>query len=666
EITTNEIAASRTYEDGTGQVLMQVNHGVDSTGLGCGQKSQPVPGSTKKIPKCWLVIVPRGGAADENAGTPFTEDASYNGVSTSPLFPPVWQNRIAIPLGFIPVDSPCDINKSARRLVGSELALAAISSWQPTLCATSGLPPYSFAPVSDDTARGQISNPVDGAAGMVVVSAPLEAGTYDSTKPVVYAPFTLSGLVIGFNIERWPKTAVPVEETQLQGLAVQRLHLTPRLVAKLLTQSYANALKIYGSNPGFPWLENNAGHLGTDPDFLQFNPEFSLLQNSQYRNFAGLSLPAGASDAAKLMWRYVLADPEAKAWLSGAPDPWGMVVNPVYSTNAASNPLGVAFGDPVPNSFPKSDPYCFQPPDVGLNAPTPLCGTDWLPYSRGYADSAQITRSAADGARVDPSGPTALDLWKRDAPQVAGYRSMLSVTDTASATRFGLQVAALSRAGDDGSDRAFIEPTAGALTKGVEAMVAGSEPTLLEVKPDAVAPGAYPLTLLTYAAISPLSLTKTERSDYAAFVRYAAGAGQVSGLDPGQLPFGYVPLPDTLRARAVSAANTITSMKGTSSGGGGGYLPPTPETTDTQPTDTTPVPTTSVPTTEATTDTTPPAAAQDRPLTPKAGSVGLGRAAALLLLVLLLASGAVLLEMTVHPIRQLTLRVRNSVRHVTP
>jgi len=667
EITTNEIAASRTYEDGTGRALMQVNTGVDSTGLGCGQKSQPVPGGAKKIPKCWLVIVPRGGAAEENAGTPFVEDASYNGVSTSPLFPPVWQNRIAIPLEFIPVDSPCDINKGARRMVGGELALAAIASWQPALCSTSGLPPYSYAPVSDDTARGQISNAVDGAAGMVVVSAPLEAGTYDSAKPVVYAPLTLSGLVIGFNIERWPKTGGPAEETLLQGLPVQRINLTPRLVAKLLTQSYTNAVSIFGVTPSYSWLENNAPHLGADPDFLQFNPEFTLLQNSQYRNFAGLTMPAGASDAAKLLWKYVLADTEARNWLSGAPDPWGMVVNPVYSTNAATNPLGVAFGDPLPNSFPKSDPYCYQPPDIGLNTPTPLCGTDWLPYSSGYGYAAQVTRSAADGARVDPSGPTALDLWKRDAPQVAGFRSMLSVTDTASAERFGLQVAALSRAGDSGADRSFIVPTDDSLTKGVEAMTAGSEPTVLEVKPDAVAPGAYPLTILSYAAISPLSLTKAERSDYAAFVRYAAGAGQVSGLDPGQLPVGYVPLPDTLKAQAVTAAGTITSMKGTSSGGGGGYVPPTPETTDTQPADTTPAPTTAVPTTTAAMDTSIPAAAVvDRPLTPKAGSVGLGRAAVLLLLVLLLASGAVLLEMTVHPIRQLTLRVRNSVRHVTP
>jgi hypothetical protein len=66
--------------------------------------------------------------------------------------------------------------------------------------------------------------------------------------------------------------------------------------------------------------------------------------------------------------------------------------------------------------------------------------------------------------------------------------------------------------------------------------------------------GAYPLTMLTYAALDT-SESADARRDYAAFLRYAAGAGQQPGSDPGDLPPGYVPLSDALRAetRAVAA-----------------------------------------------------------------------------------------------------------------
>jgi len=574
EITTNEIAGAVTDANGNGAELFQVNTGIESTGLGCGQRVQTLQSGTKKIPQCWIVVVPRGSAADENAGSPFGgNDPDQFGVATSPLSPMVWPNRIAIPIDFNPVDSPCDISKQDRRIAGNELALGAVSSWQPVLCTTGSQTPYSYANVSDDTARGQIANPVAGAAGMAIVNGPVPAGTFDASKPIVYAPLAISGLVVGFNVERVPKISAPQAEQELAGVRVATIKLTPRLLAKLLTQSYVRALGMGGVIPSLSWLENNPLTLASDPDFLRFNPEFALLQIANPRNFSQLTVPATAADATIQLWKYVLADPEARTWLSGTPDEWGMRVNPVYSTNAQTNPSGTSFGDPVPNSFPKSDPTCYQAPNLGSVVPAQLCGTDWVPYSRGYSESAQMTRAASDGARVEFNIFAAVpaDAWKREAPQALGYRSFLSLTDTASAARFGLQVASLSRAGDNGADRAFIAPTSNALSAGVAAMVAGSEPTVLEPKPDAVAPAAYPLTLLSYAAISPLSSSAAIRKDYAAFVKYAVQEGQVPGLSPGQLPQGYSPLSESLKAAALTAADQILSMQpGATSGGGGG------------------------------------------------------------------------------------------------
>ncbi|MGZ4764696.1 MAG: hypothetical protein ACXV6M_03460, partial [Ilumatobacteraceae bacterium] len=336
--------------------------------------------------------------------------------------------------------------------------------------------------------------------------------------------------------------------------------------------------------PPYAWTANNPAHMGLDPDFLQFNPEYALLQTADTRTFGGLQLPEGSSDAAQQLWDYVLADPEARAWLDGQPDPWGMKVNPVYATTAAANTTGLAFADPLPNSFPKADPYCYQAPKQGSILPPPLCGTDWMPYKGSLAQTAQVTRAAADLAKIDenPFAQSASDIWATELPQYLGRRGMLALTDTPSASLYGLQMARLSRAGDNGPDRVFVAPDAAGLTAGLASMAPKAEPTVLEPTPTASAPGAYPLTTITYAAIAPLVLDSKARSEYAAFLDYAAGPGQVPGLALGQLPRGYAPRSDALKAQTTATANAVRTM----------VPPPPPPTTTTEPT-------TEVPTTQA-------------------------------------------------------------------
>jgi hypothetical protein len=584
-VTTNEVIGAVTGNDGRGSELFQVLTGVQSSGLGCGQKVEPVAGSAeKKIPKCWIVIVPRGTPLEENVGTP-SEGVDQDGVVTSPLSPAAWQNRIAIPIEFNPVDSPCSLADEERRISGNELALPAVASWQPLLCTTGDLPPYSYASVGDPTARQQLASATAGAPGMVVVSRPFPATAFAATNPVFYAPLSVSGIVIGFNIERVADLEAPAAEQALAGVRVAELNLTPRLVAKLLTQSYVQQVGIQGVPPAsYTWATGNPQNLSLDPDFLQFNPEFDLLQVQQGRTFSGLSIPAGNSDAAHQVWEWVLADPEARAWLEGTADPWGMRVNPVFAATASANPLGVAFGTPVPTSFPKSDPYCYQAasrtaPGGGEVKPPLLCGTDWNPYSRGFADAAQVARTAFDGARIvdNPNALAASDVWKRGVPQPLGSRAMLTLTDTPSASVLGVQMARLSRAGDDGPNREFIEPDVAGLTAGVKAMQPGAEPQVLEPAPAATSPGAYPLTAISYAAIAPLALDAKARAEYAAFIDYAADPGQVSGLQLGQLPQGYAPLPLSMRFQALIAAEIVRNL----------VLAPTPTTTTSTTTTTT-------------------------------------------------------------------------------
>ena len=564
-VTTNEIAGGVTRANGSGAELFQVLNGVQSTGLGCGQRVQLVNGSPQ-IPKCWLVIVPRGEPAVENADTPFADEADQIGVATSPVAPSAWANRIAVPLEFTPVDSPCRLGDNERQISGNEMFQSAVASWQPALCGGGRLPPFSYAAIGDPGARRQITSPTVGSPGLVAVSQPIPASQASDRNPVVYAPLTASGVAIGFNIERVPKPTSPTAAQLLSGVRVADLNLTPRLVAKLLTQSYSLSVRIL-EKPDYDWVDQNPSHMGLDPDFVQFNPEFSMLGNGD-RNFSSLTFPTGNSDAAKQLWEWVLSDPEARAWLDGQPDKWGMRVNPVYSTIAANNSSGFPFAATEPLSFPKADPYCYRSGPIGAARtviPPPLCGTDWLPYARSFEEAATMTRAAYDRARVvlNTSAPDVTRAWSRSEPQFLGFRTFLSVTDTSSAARYGLQTARLSRAGDNRDDRTFVGPTTQGLSAGVESMkpreiAAVREPAVLAQPVE-----AYPLTPLTYAAVAPLALDTATRTDYANFVRYAATDGQVPGTKLGNLPVGYLPLPDSLTAQALTTADAIVALQPT-------------------------------------------------------------------------------------------------------
>lgn len=564
-ITTNEIAGAVTTREGRGSELFAIETGVESSGLGCGQRVEPLPGGGFREPRCWLVIVPRGTPSEENVGTPQASNADQFGVITSPLAPSAWENRIAIPLAFNSVDSACSISAADRRLSGSELFVGALANWQSSLCAQGGRPPYVFGTVSDALARQQLLSGAAGAAGMAVTPRPLNPEEVLSSSPVVYAPVSLSGVVIGFNVERNVRPDAPSAAQELAGVRVANINLTPRLVAKLLTQSYSSQVRIL-SDPGYPWLADNPPHLGLDPDFLQFNPEFTLLQIASGKNFGGLLLPSLNSDVGRQVWQWILADPEAKAWMDGQADPWGMRVNPVYATTAAANPSGFPFADPPPDTFPKSDPYCYQAPAQGLGGavvPPLLCGTDWLPYTQSMNDGARLTRVADDGARVvnDVFALTPDQVWRRDLPQFIGRRAILTLTDSASAARFGLQTASLSRAGDNRPNRTFAAPTETGLVRGLAGLRPAAEPAVLEPVPSATPDGGYPLTALTYGAIRPLQLDAAARDDYAALIEYAVGPGQVRGVAPGQLPPGYAPLPQNLRTQALETARQVRELQ---------------------------------------------------------------------------------------------------------
>jgi hypothetical protein len=130
----------------------------------------------------------------------------------------------------------------------------------------------------------------------------------------------------------------------------------------------------------------------------------------------------------------------------------------------------------------------------------------------------------------------------------------VGLSDSASAARYSLVNASLRNASGK-----FVSPTTEALAAavGVTTSTVSGLP-----QPDALSKtaSAYPLTVITYAATVPAKLTPVERLDYARMLRFAVGDGQTPGTGVGDLPEGYLPLPQVLRDTALKAVAAIEAL----------------------------------------------------------------------------------------------------------
>lgn len=521
--TTNELPFGRTRADGTGSELFEIQTSREAPGLGCGART-----ATATARNCFLVVVPRG--STEVDGTPRTGTGQATELESSPLSASNWQHRVVVPLQFEPLGSTCP-QVSERRTIGQELVTELITRWQPALCADGGAT-YGFSQVTDAFARGSVVTGAD--AGLAFTTRPVDPSAVPADRRLVYAPVAVQGLAVSFLVERRPRQSAPKEDQLRAGSQVLDVKLTPRLVAKLLTQSYRNAVP-----DDDPAVAGNPLVLGADEEFLQLNPEFRRLS---YNELSDAVVVVGQSDAAELLWQYVDGDPEARAWLDGAPDPSGMTVNPAYA----------GLDLPMPD-FPKKDAYCKAYTDDRA----PLCALDRRPYA---ADLNDAGRSAARGDNLSRQAWDPLaqpPQWRRTGPQATGQRAVLAVTDVATADRYGLATAALrNRAGE------YVRPDAAGLSAGLAAMTPSAVEGVLSPDPATSAPGAYPLTTISYAVTAPAALTPEAGRDYAALLEYAAGPGQVPGIAPGTLPAGYVPLSADLTAQTLAAARAVRETAG--------------------------------------------------------------------------------------------------------
>jgi hypothetical protein len=549
QFTTNEIKWAGSGSDGTNSVKFEIQTQMESNGLGCGT---PRLEGTRvvSVQDCWLVILPRGSG-----------DNGEDFILKSGLLWDSWKHHLAVKLTFKPVGVRCTIGTAERQIAGSELMSQAIASWQPELCTQENGAAFVVNAGSDEDAAYKASlttpNP------LAMTSRPNESTDMD---PNVYAPIAVSGAAVVFNIDRRvnPFPGVPADVRTRETTPFTRINLTPRLLAKLLTASYVESLPNGAdkSHIGYKGTQDpglNASNLTRDEDFLDVNKEFIDWQYQELSSpaIADALFPSGRSDLAWTFWSYIMADDEARAFLNGEPDPWGMRVNPWFSTNPSVNPSGVGMQYPRDN-FPKADPI--EKPSTVETDPVNGTGTanlvTWRPYTHDFESGAYYTLRSEGLLLGNWQRESIPAKWTKAQKDFIGSQKVIALSTLGSAAKFQTITASLLNPAGN-----FVTPDISSMTAAAAAMTPSENSAVVEFDFESAAAksatSAYPLTMPVYAALNPLMNDAPLRATYANLIRYAVQSGQTPGSASGNLPEGYAPIPASWVTQAMNSASAI-------------------------------------------------------------------------------------------------------------
>lgn len=336
--------------------------------------------------------------------------------------------------------------------------------------------------------------------------------------------------------------------------------MNQRLVAKMLTQSYKDDVA-----GGFQvdYLGDNPRNIAQDPEFLQLNPEFLEFQNGA--GPAGLLQPLGNSDAFRQLWSWVTSDENARAFLNGTADEWGMEVNKYYLALDIPD-------DTLLDSLPKADQSTYRAPDAPDSVQA--YGTFELrPYVGDMYESAVRTRRADAGTKIVWDQSRNPPAFVSSGAQSPGTRFIMGITDIASAERLKLPMARLV----NGAGEA-VEPTPESITIAIDNFTESSVSGVATFNPTIDVEGAYPLATVAYAAVSVCDATLGQLAMYNKLLTLAKGKGQNLGSERGQLPEGYVPLSadqkSTLGSMIAAIKAEIASPVCSNHSSSSTYVPP--------------------------------------------------------------------------------------------
>lgn len=523
--------------DGTGDVRFEVRSSTENESLGCSSEVA-----------CSLVVIPIMGiscadadAACRGTGSFPPGSSNFGNVGVDPAVSPLywwsasnWQHRFTVPLTFALPPDACDVldPRAPVDMYGSELLSQATLQWAPAYCLRQDRFKMRHNRQTEEASLRLVAR---GEAAAAFVSDP----AHDPPVPLGYAPVAVTGFAVAY-VADLPDNAGEAD----------RMRLTPRLLAKLLTQSYPASI----SGRAHPGLERNPVSLNADPEFVELNPGMSLTTEEARATVLSLSEQA---DTIHALTAYLAADPEAAAFVAGTPDPWGMVVNPSYR--------GVTL--PVAE-WPMLDTFVrdINRECESLNK-VPYLGQVAAPVTTMRA-IAEAVLDAWPNVQTQCTRATPTDPWKfgRIPRQGYGARFMLGLVTLGDAERYGLRTAELRTAGT-GASATFVAAAPGSMAAALAAarQAGPGEPFLLDRS--ALSPDAYPGTMVVHTAARLSGMPPADARHVSQFVRVALEEGQVPGPGNGQLPAGYVPLVASgptapLHAAALAVADAVEAQRG--------------------------------------------------------------------------------------------------------
>ena len=566
---------------GNGSALFDTFTGEDHASLGC---SQTVA--------CSLVAIPIMGINCDAAGTnvPAAEQPPAADVpiakancEATPRFAPGsvappgfrgtaavdgslwwsasnWNNRISVPLTFAPADNVCALQSSAAHvpIYGSELMIQAATQWSPAFCLNSRLFNLNHVQTPEPEARNLLS--------IGNIQAAYTSYPPDSPYPLptVNSPVAMTGFGIAFTVD------------DAHGQPLTQLKLNARLLAKLLTESYPAQPFIRNGDAA---LANNPMNITQDPEFRALNPNAPSIPASD--TSATLLTVNSDSDVIQALSSYINADPEARGWLNGTADPWGMVVNPRYKK--MSLPVN---NWPLLDTYEPLDEYQLGRIDCLFAAPTPYLPLVAAPTARLFSIGQDVEFSIAQSQTrcVLPSpipGSLAGAKMVAQGRQSVGYRFMLGTVSLGDAAREGLSLASLQTTNTgsttatftDTSGRTFVAPTSAGLQAAAKLLTPDTTNGVWTLPYSSISTStadntAYPGSMLVYAAVPTKGLPSAALAKaYGEFLTFAAGPGQRPGTAQGDLANGYLPLTSAnglgvQAAYTLAAAGAVTQQKG--------------------------------------------------------------------------------------------------------
>ncbi|MEU8139103.1 hypothetical protein [Streptodolium elevatio] len=429
------------------------------------------------------------------------------------------------PIRFAPEPENCADNGVALRLAGNSEHTTAGLSWQGGMCrAAAPMMTTVTAGTSPEGRDAFRAGNVDAAITSQPLGGPLDQrlGTAGDGIPgrkageVVYAPVTNGAIVLASNLESTDAEGRPVP--------LPPLNLTPRLVAKLLTDAYGVNVKYRtGSQPkkevpGFPPTYEHYNSLFEDPEFTAINPGVPAPGSALHV----ITVRGANDDTIFELTRWLVSDRATREWLAGAVDENGIACPDVWRTGASDLPSGL-----ITNRIEEYE-------------------LRYRPISSYWTIVDNLVRSQGPEQYLNNGLPTSVPS------DVPGKRAVIAVTSLEAAERMRLPVARLRNAAGR-----FVAPTAESIAAGVAAAKPGADGVTLTNDFAASDPKAYPLTTTDVVAFPTKELTKEKAASIDTYLAYASGPGQVPGLEPGRLPHGYAALNARQKQQIAAAREAV-------------------------------------------------------------------------------------------------------------